>query len=303
MYQLWEWAAWWTRLNILIICYVAGYLLTPLYDQILIYIDSVIISKAGKHKRFRNKYFSKSNSQFLTLAGSLCVFTEVINVTGAEMAMLRQPTFNCKDSIMNKAIQIWNKHRARLTPIPPTGWPLTTCLFAIAILLIFVALFSARRKWLQKVTTQNQIKKLQHCFQSSFTSNCDNIVPRKFDVDSDTMVIDNSANCIIWKHKKAFKSSTYIKLDARDAVVAVDTAAGEGLPIGIGDVTVGWYNDDNVYHNFILKEVFHIPDSPMNILGISSFSTIVGDYQNKGERINSSGQDSIFKKVASLERL
>ena len=43
------------------------------------------------------------------------------------------------------------------------------------------------------------------------------------------MVIDNSINCIIWKHKKAFKSLTYVKLDAKDAITVVNTATGKGL--------------------------------------------------------------------------
>jgi len=37
-----------------------------------------------------------------------------------------------------------------------------------------------------------------------------------------------------------------------------------------------------------------VPDSPVNILGLSCFSKIMGDYKSKGTRINSSGQDSIF---------
>ena len=57
---------------------------------------------------------------------------------------------------------------------------------------------------------------------------------------------------------------------------------------------MGWYDDNSAYHNYVLKGVFHIPDSPVNILGITSFSKIIGDCQNKVTRIKSSGQDSIF---------
>ena len=47
-------------------------------------------------------------------------------------------------------------------------------------------------------------------------------------------------------------------------------------------------------NQFTLKEVFHIPDSPVNILGISTFSKIIGDYESKGTRIILSGQDSVL---------
>ena len=74
----------------------------------------------------------------------------------------------------------------------------------------------------------------------------------------------------------------------------IDTAAGQGTAIGVGDINISWHDDLGKLHHFVLKDVFHIPDSPVNILGISAFSKIIGDYESKGTRINSSGQDSIF---------
>ena len=44
----------------------------------------------------------------------------------------------------------------------------------------------------------------------------------------------------------------------------------------------------------MLKKVFHIPYSLVNILGVSVFLKAIGDFDMKGTRINSSGQDSVF---------
>ena len=167
-------------------------------------------------------------------------------------------------------------------------------MFILAIFSVFATFSSTCGRLFLKATTKGPIKKLNYCFQLLSPLNYEDIIPGKFDVDSDTMVIDNLANCIIWKNKTAFNPSTYVRLDSKKAVAAVNTATGEGLPVGIGDVTVGWYDDDGTYHNYVLKGVFHVPDAPVNILGISSFSKIIGDYQNKGTQKNSSGQDSIF---------
>ena len=64
--------------------------------------------------------------------------------------------------------------------------------------------------------------------------------------------------------------------------------------VGIGDLNIGWYDDNGKYHSFVLKDVFHIPSSPVNVLGLSAFSKSIGAYDTKGTRIDSSGQESIF---------
>ena len=114
-----------------------------------------------------------------------------------------------------------------------------------------------------------------------------------FDADSDTVIVDNSANCIVWKARESFVEGTYRTL-TDTSIPMIDTAAGAGAPVGIGEVPIGWYDDSGQYHKFILTEVFHVPDSPVNIMGISAFSKIIGDYENKGTRINSSGIDLVF---------
>jgi len=74
----------------------------------------------------------------------------------------------------------------------------------------------------------------------------------------------------------------------------VSSAVGNGTPVGVGDLNIGWRDDFGKYHGFVIPKVLHIPTSPVNILGVSAFLQAIGDYQQKGTRINSSGQDSIF---------
>ena len=114
-----------------------------------------------------------------------------------------------------------------------------------------------------------------------------------FDSDADVIIVDNSANCIVWKDKRSYIPGTYKSLNTTSSP-SIDTAAGPGSAVGIGDINLSWSDDFGKTHQFTLKEIFHIPDSPANILGISAFSKIVGDYESKGTRINSSGQDSVL---------
>ena len=111
--------------------------------------------------------------------------------------------------------------------------------------------------------------------------------------DSEVIIVDDSANCIVWKDKKSFVQETYKELDMVTSP-SFDTSAGPGNAVGIGDLIISRKDDHGKHHQFTLQNVYHIPDSPVNILGLSAFSEYIGDYETRGTRINSSGQDSIF---------
>ena len=102
-----------------------------------------------------------------------------------------------------------------------------------------------------------------------------------FDSDTDLINVDNSANCIVWKNKKSYIAETY-KLVNMESLPSINTAAGQGTAVGIRDINISWDDDFGKLHQFVLKDVFHIPDSPVNILGISVFSKLLGDYEKKG---------------------
>ena len=69
---------------------------------------------------------------------------------------------------------------------------------------------------------------------------------------------------------------------------------GEGKALGIGTVRISWYDNNNNLHIFDLSGTLHIPSSPVNIIGIPALSKIIGDFDRKGTRIDSSGLDSVL---------
>ena len=120
-----------------------------------------------------------------------------------------------------------------------------------------------------------------------------NITLQSFDSDSDTIIIDNSANCIVWKQIMDFIDSTYQEI-SQDLGTTVNTVHGKGMPIGIGTIQIGWYDDYGKYHGFELPDIYHMPNSCTNNLGVPEFSRIIGDSKHEGTGINSSAMSSVF---------
>ena len=114
-----------------------------------------------------------------------------------------------------------------------------------------------------------------------------------FDTDLDTVIVDNSTNCIIWRHKKNLLPQSYTPLQPSNTP-GVNIAAGTGVPIAYGTLPISWKDDDGKVHDSVLTKVLNIPTSPVNVLGIGALSKIIGDYDTKGTCVNSSGSDLIF---------
>ena len=280
VFDLYVWNMWWFSLAFLHTTYVLGRVVYPIYKYALSTIDVEIKTKKSRYRKIRNPYIP-------ILAGRLCLFTEVHNVYAENIIYLQHRHFDYTNSVQNKIIRIWNDMRSAISTYPPVGWPLHTLMMLCMIVVLMINLCARYNKMVQ---SRSSSSKNQKCFQSE-SGNIPQ--PESFDTDSATVVVDNSANCMIWKNKEDFIPKTY-KAISNSNVPMIDTAAGSGLPIAVGSVPVAWYDDDGVYHKFVLTDVFHVPDSPVNILGISAFSKIVGDYETKGTRINSSGTDSIL---------
>ena len=211
--------------------------------------------------------------------------------------MLRQPVMYCKESWFNKMIEMWNSKRNEVGFYPPHGWPLSTSIFIIAFLTVMIILSTGYIRIIQKKFSHcgsNKTNKMRpHEAFQSIQKNSVKIKSQLFDTDSSTIIVDNSANCIIWNDKSGFDPESYISL-ANDFKSGITSATGEGVPVGIGTLVIGWYDDNYKFHNFSLPNAYHVPQSPVNILGLSYFSKIMGDYQIGGTRINYSGKDSVF---------
>ena len=80
-----------------------------------------------------------------------------------------------------------------------------------------------------------------------------------FDTDSSTIVVDNSVNCIIWHVIKGFDASTYVHLGNKTNS-GIMSATGHAVPVSLGTLEIGWYDDSQHYHAFKLPNVFHVPE-------------------------------------------
>ena len=287
--QAFQWCMWWATIVLLWLSCVIGRILYPIYSNFLIHCDTTGVSSSRKtRKRIRK------NDEFVLcmLSGTLVYLLKFIMCARKTIAFLSQTQYRSKTSISYKLIQYWNKCRHVMGSHPPHGWPLQCMMFLIAFGSMFATVSYGYKCILQKKAAINNVKEKQ-VFQSQHARNDAKLRSEVFDEDSDTIIVDNSANCIIWRHKKNVVPESYVAIKS-DEACGVSSAVGNGQPKGVSDLNIGWKDDDGKFHSFVKPKVFHIPKSPVNILGVSAFLKAIGDFDRKGTRINSSGQDSIF---------
>ena len=59
-----------------------------------------------------------------------------------------------------------------------------------------------------------------------------------FDGNSDTIIVNNSTNCVIWRHKKNFNPAIYVEIDPTNSC-GVSLTVGKAAPVEIGDLNIG----------------------------------------------------------------
>ena len=283
------WNTWLLKFFILQFLYVMGIGVRMLYVTVLKPLDVHMTSGSNISAKVRKRIVRKNKRNILVLAGKYCVFSNVHNVYAQDLALLRLPGKDSKDSYANRAINWWNEMRMNNGVLPPPCWP-TNVFFLIFMMLVMIYTIA---KGYSRILQMKNYKKPNPLILKTSNDTIEDDRCHSFDSDLDMIIVDNAANCIVWKDKKLFVPGTYKLLKENESPVS-DTAAGAGNAIAIGDLSISWKDDNSQIHQFILKNTFHIPDSPVNILGISAFSKCIGDYEEKGTRINSSGQDSIF---------
>ena len=87
---------------------------------------------------------------FLTIAGCLCIFSNVYNVYGKDLVLLRQPVLHHDNSILNRLIHFWNLKRNELGMLPFSGWPLSLSMFLIAVTTTLLIVTSGYMMMLKK---------------------------------------------------------------------------------------------------------------------------------------------------------
>ena len=186
----------------------------------------------------------KQNHQFkiLTLPGSLCVFTEIHNIYAQDLPMLSRPYLKYENSIPYKLITTWNEIRSQIGTFPPDGWPLRFTMALIAALTILATLWQGYKAILKTSKTHDQAIN-PNAFKSQNDLYGVNLQSEVFDGDSDTIIVNNSANCIIWKHKQNFIQNSYVEIEPK-TTYGVTSAVGSRSPVGIGDLRIGWNDND-----------------------------------------------------------
>ena len=94
-----------------------------------------------------------------------------------------------------------------------------------------------------------------------------------FDIDTDFVSYDNSANMHICNNKKMF--THYCNLTD---VQNVATIGGKNSkPTGIGTIKWSWWDDNGTTHQYELQDVYYFPQSPVNILSVTEFAKFLKD--------------------------
>ena len=99
-----------------------------------------------------------------------------------------------------------------------------------------------------------------------------------FDSDSGSVVCDNSANVHICNDRNMFVGEISSLNDMK-----VATIGGHGHQAsGMGTVKWKWFYDNGATHEFLIEDVLFFPESPINILSVTSFARQLDDKTGTG---------------------
>ena len=221
--------------------YCVGALLLPLYNLTLISLDADYNPLKSQRKRLFKGQQDRKGYRLLAMAGKLCVYSDVCNVYGKDLVLLRQPMMSFRTSYVNRMISHWNLQRNKIGVFPPTGWPLSMVMMLCAILAALIVIFHGYMKILRNTSSQLSNSNDQHAFTTVFQSlqkKGTMIKSQVFDTDSNTIIVDNSANCILWNDLRDFDPNTYVPIGNK-MNAGITSATGQAVPVGIGILEIG----------------------------------------------------------------
>ena len=131
--------------------------------------------------------------------------------------------------------------RGAIGHTPPDGWPLRRVMLTISVVAVLGTMWQTHRK-ICSIKNTHKLDCGSHVYLSNKNKKETNLRSEVFDGDSDTIIEDNSATCIIWKHKKKFIPETYVQIE-NNSKLGVSSAVGSGVPIAIDDLNIGWRDD------------------------------------------------------------
>ena len=99
-----------------------------------------------------------------------------------------------------------------------------------------------------------------------------------FDTDLATIVCDNSANVHVCNSKSMFVGELRPVPNTK-----VATIGGKGhAASGVGTVKWIWSDEDGKAHEYLIEDCLFFPQSPINILSVTSFAKQLGDEEGTG---------------------
>ena len=123
--------------------------------------------KSQRKRLFKRKKGLREYQQ-LVLAGRLCVYSDVCNVYGKDLVLLRQPVMSTCESYVNKMIEFWNIQRNKIGIFPPSGWPLSFVLTTIAVFTATIDIITSYVKILKTKMMQSKTSKHHHVLTTAF---------------------------------------------------------------------------------------------------------------------------------------
>ena len=92
-----------------------------------------------------------------------------------------------------------------------------------------------------------------------------------FDSDGVPFVMDNSANCHICTVKSYFKDLHEFTAAEKKLIGSIGTVGEDAMPSRIGNVQLTWIDDKGVNHTYVIENVYYVPNSPVNLIGVTKF--------------------------------
>ena len=94
----------------------------------------------------------------------------------------------------------------------------------------------------------------------------------RFDTDSTTYTIGNSANAYIWDTRSNFVLGSLIRLGKYKDTGVATIGLVELSPHSIGDVKTNWKDDMGISYDTILRGTLFFPYSPVNLLSVTALA-------------------------------
>ena len=94
----------------------------------------------------------------------------------------------------------------------------------------------------------------------------------RFDSDSATYIIDNSANAYIWDTRSNFILGSLIRLRKYKDTGVATIGLVELSPHFIDDVKINWKDDMGISYDTILRGTLFFPYSPVNLLSVTALA-------------------------------